>query len=423
MKTRLIFAALTIACLPAVAQPDAEPRWWKGNLHTHSFWSDGNDFPESIVGWYADNGYHFLALSDHNVLSEGERWMPMHTIQERSRGEAFEKYLNRFGEHWVETREHDERREVRLKPFEEYRSLFQRAGEFLLMPAEEVTGSAGNNRAIHINVTNLTDRIDPAEAETVAEVIRITLANAKRQAQASARPIMVHVNHPNYKWGVTAEDLAEVVEERFFEVWNGVDGDNDPGNPAHPSTDEIWDIANTLRIAGMNAPPLFGLANDDSHNYHWLSPRAFPGRAWVQVRARHLTPESILGALERGDFYASTGVTLRSIEFDANTLTIEIEPAEGETYTTEFIGTRQGVSLSGKQRTDAWGNLVETTLDYSGEGPSIGEVLARQTGTRVSYTLAGDELYVRAVITSDAIPDIPSRESQLKKAWTQPVGW
>ncbi|MFN0066994.1 MAG: hypothetical protein ACKVYV_05090, partial [Limisphaerales bacterium] len=32
--------------LPA-AQPPAldPPRWWKGNLHTHSFWSDGDDFP------------------------------------------------------------------------------------------------------------------------------------------------------------------------------------------------------------------------------------------------------------------------------------------------------------------------------------------------------------------------------------------
>ena len=27
----------------------AEARWWKGNLHTHSLWSDGDDFPESIA--------------------------------------------------------------------------------------------------------------------------------------------------------------------------------------------------------------------------------------------------------------------------------------------------------------------------------------------------------------------------------------
>ncbi|MFO0064709.1 MAG: hypothetical protein ACK523_01980, partial [Pirellulaceae bacterium] len=31
---------------------DPPARWWKGNLHTHSFWSDGNDFPEMISEWY-----------------------------------------------------------------------------------------------------------------------------------------------------------------------------------------------------------------------------------------------------------------------------------------------------------------------------------------------------------------------------------
>ena len=43
--------------------------------HTHSLWSDGNGFPEMVADWYKSNGYHFLALSDHNVLSQGERWM------------------------------------------------------------------------------------------------------------------------------------------------------------------------------------------------------------------------------------------------------------------------------------------------------------------------------------------------------------
>ena len=47
------------------------PTYWKGNLHTHSLWSDGDDFPEMIADWYKRHGYHFLTLTDHNVLSEG----------------------------------------------------------------------------------------------------------------------------------------------------------------------------------------------------------------------------------------------------------------------------------------------------------------------------------------------------------------
>jgi hypothetical protein len=50
------------------------PEWFKGNLHTHTFWSDGDEFPEIVVQWYKENGYDFLALTDHNVILEGERW-------------------------------------------------------------------------------------------------------------------------------------------------------------------------------------------------------------------------------------------------------------------------------------------------------------------------------------------------------------
>ena len=50
--------------------PDEAQVWQKGNLHTHSLWSDGDDFPEMIIQWYKDNDYQFLALSDHNTISK-----------------------------------------------------------------------------------------------------------------------------------------------------------------------------------------------------------------------------------------------------------------------------------------------------------------------------------------------------------------
>jgi hypothetical protein len=234
------------------------------------------------------------------------------------------------------------------------------------------------------------------------------------------------VNHPNYKWGVTAEDLAAVVGERFFEVWNGVDGDNDPGDAQHPSTDQIWDIANTLRIAGLGAPPLYGIATDDSHDYQGNERRSPPFRAWIQVRARRLTPESLIHAVEQGDFYASTGVVLDDVAFDADSrrLSLQIHARPGERFTTRFIGTRRGVSLAGRPRMDAVGKVVETTLDYRAEtGPQIGEVLAEVPGLRPSYRLRGDELYVRAIIVSSRKPEVPSTETEFQQAWTQPVGW
>jgi len=44
-------------------------------------------------------------------------------------------------------------------------------------------------------------------------------------------------------------------------------------------------------------------------------------------------------------------------------------------------------------------------------------------GNLATYRMEGDELYVRAIITSDAQPAVPSKEFPYKRAWTQPVGW
>ena len=43
-------------------------RWYKGNTHTHTLESDGDSTPEEVTRWYQERGYHFLVLSDHNVL-------------------------------------------------------------------------------------------------------------------------------------------------------------------------------------------------------------------------------------------------------------------------------------------------------------------------------------------------------------------
>ncbi len=42
-----------LLCLVPLAAHAAEPtaRWWKGNLHTHSLWSDGDEYPEVITEW------------------------------------------------------------------------------------------------------------------------------------------------------------------------------------------------------------------------------------------------------------------------------------------------------------------------------------------------------------------------------------
>ncbi len=79
---RIIAATLSLLfSAHLISAEDYDTRaWLKGNTHTHSLWSDGNDFPEMIADWYKERGYNFLVLSDHNTLSRGERWMSVADI-------------------------------------------------------------------------------------------------------------------------------------------------------------------------------------------------------------------------------------------------------------------------------------------------------------------------------------------------------
>ena len=108
------------------ADDAGSPRWWKGNLHTHTLWSDGDDFPDMASLWYKEHGYQFLAISDHNVLQHGDVWMRIATM--KGGHVAFDKYLKQFGPRWVESRGQSEKGgpiEVRLKPIGEYRTFVE----------------------------------------------------------------------------------------------------------------------------------------------------------------------------------------------------------------------------------------------------------------------------------------------------------
>src|SRR5947209_14959375 len=116
----LMLLSLLALSLTANAQ---QATWWKGNLHTHTLWSDGDDYPEMVVEWYKTNGYHFLVLSDHNITQEGEKWTPITTNP--ATVVAFDKYLERFGPNWVEQRSMDSTQMVRLKTLREFRRKFE----------------------------------------------------------------------------------------------------------------------------------------------------------------------------------------------------------------------------------------------------------------------------------------------------------
>lgn len=116
---------------------------------------------------------------------------------------------------------------------------------------------------------------------------------------------------------------------------------------------------------------IYGLATDDTHDYEgeYRAERAYPGKGWVMVRAKELTPEAILTALQNGDFYATggMGVYLEDITITDKEYGLPIKASGDLSFTTRFIG-KNGV------------------------------ILKEDTGLTPTYAFTGKEFYVRAKV-------------------------
>ena len=377
MKYLVPLACLVLLVL-ASTEPKPEPRWWKGNTHTHTRWSDGDSPPETVAAWYRERGYAFLVLSDHNVLSTGERWVPLAEGADVPEG--------------AEVREGVEGMELRLATLPELRERFEAPGEFLFIQGEELSADA-EGVPVHVNGLNLAEPIARIERATILETLQASVDAVVAQGERLGRPVLAHVNHPNYRWALSAREIAALQGERFFEVYNGHPYVANAGDAEHPSTERMWDVALTLRLTELDLGLLYGLATDDAHNFRG-DQGALPGRGWIQVRCATLDTGAVIEAMKRGDFYSSSGVELEGVHADGRQLSVALAPTEDETLTTTFIGT------------------LRTAPD------EVGRVLHRTTDDPAVYRFTGEELYVRAKVESsrlDANGDAPAA------AWVQPV--
>jgi hypothetical protein len=327
-----IVPALCVAALLLVAaarRPEAQTpaagtaRWYKGNTHTHTLNSDGDSTPDEVVRWYREHGYNFLVLTDHNYLTSVDGLNAVHGA----------------------------------------------ADKFIVVRGEEVTSTA-SSKAVHVNGLNLESLV---KQSTSASVVTATQENVDGIRRANGVP---HINHPNFTWAMTPDDLMQVQRTRLFEIFNGHPQVNNEGGGGAPGLEEMWDrLLSSGRL-------MYGVAVDDAH--HFKRPgdplASGPGRGWVYVRAERLAPDALVAALERGDFYASTGVELESYEATAQGIRLAVKTTTYSRYRIQFIGSK-------------------------------GRVLFEQTTPTAAYTFKGDESYVRAQVL----------ESNGYKAWTQPV--
>ena len=432
------------------AEPVGEKRFYKGQFHTHTYWSDGSAFPEQAIQFYRDRGYDFLGLSDHNVYAEGRRVKKVGKGDGIVHPEIFKAYRRDFPTSARSVTNADGSVEVVLQPYEKLRELFEKPGEFLLLDAVEATtrvfDADGVEHQVHMNYLNV-----PGVPEyirkcgtkcSVSQRISETRMAVESFARDKGREAMFVLNHPVWRWyDVSPEDLVANPEVRFFEVCNG-------GSPFAPgkglptdgfATDRFWDVVNAFR-ARRGQPLLYGVGSDDTHSYfgtagHVPGIHCLPYNAWCLVRSGALTADALIRAMNAGDFAACEGVQPEDFTFDnaSGTLSVSVAGKKNLCRTIQFIVTKRDFSEKpvrtvaiepfdapdGKRRTYARKINVY-------DGKTIGCVVKKVSGgigeaVSASYTLAPDDLYVRARILSPERPAASAfQHPKVHVAWTQP---
>lgn len=318
---RIAFLLFSVVCaVPVFSQ---SLNWYKGNTHTHTLNSDGDSTPADVVKWYRENRYNFLFLTDHEYVNNVEA-------------------LN---------------------------GVYGKMGSFIVLSGQEVTDSY-DRKPYHMNALGASKVVMPNKRPGAVETLQ---KNIDDVVEAGG---VAQLNHPNFGWALTAEQLISLQNYTLLEIHNGHPLVNNLGGGGLPGAEALWDAVLS------SGKLVFGVADDDSHFFKRIGdPTApTPGQGWIYVRAAELTPAAILSSLRKGDFYASTGVELSDYQVSDRQIQINVKQAGTSKYTIRFIG--RG-----------------------------GRVLSESITSPAVYSIKGDEGYVRAKII----------ESNGKMAWTQPV--
>ncbi len=240
----------------------APGRFWRGNLHTHSTRSDGCLEPAEVCRRYRDEGYDFLALTDH--------------------------FVGRYGYPITDTR-----------PF--------RAPGFTTLPGAELhSGAMENGELWHILAVGLPEDFTPPDVPDFRAGPGQETGPALA-ARAVAAGAFVAVAHPQWS-GLTLADARSLSAAHAVEIYNHgcAMGCERPDGAA---------LADLLLTEGRR---LTLIATDDAH---FTEPDHFGG--WVMVKAEENEPEALLAALKRGDFYASQGPELRRVALEGDWIELE----------------------------------------------------------------------------------------------------
>jgi hypothetical protein len=320
------FLAYSVWCQQFEVPDWGGMRWYKGNTHSHSDLSDGDSPSVEITAWYKAHGYDFVVITDSDHMLA-----------------AHPGPIDLGAPRLV-------------------------TGSLLLVPGVQLSDRY-LTKPVFVGALNVPCFVKRAGGSTIVDMLQRDVSAVR---DAGAVPV---VCHPNKASALDQETLLAVSGYSLLEIFNGDYTVQNDGIGGSPSVEQMWDY---LLSAGRRA---YGIAADDAHCFNGACyPPIYPGTGWVAVRARSLNADEIFRNLDRGLFYASTGVVLEDVLVEAHRIAIKIVQEQGSTCSTEFIG-------------------------------AGGKVLLQTTANPADYKLAGGESYVRARVT----------DSSGRRAWVQPV--
>jgi hypothetical protein len=277
----------------ASAPVRAPSGWLKGQLHSHTGRSpDSRTDPAEVAAWYAARAYDFLVITDHGVVTEVEAPPGLLVL----RGVELTQNL---------------------------RSC-------------EPPPARGDACLLHVNALFVRSTAALLDFDGPPGATRLDLY-ARAVERGLALGGLVQLNHPNFHHAADAPLVVSLARRGvgLVEIENRAVDSGNEGDATHPSTEALWDAA---LAAGAR---VFGTATDDAHHYgdadrvRARGGTAYTGdRGFVMVRAER-SEASIRDAIERGDFYGTTGLVLRRV--DVTDVALELA-TDGATATFELIG-------------------------------------------------------------------------------------
>ncbi len=236
----------------------------KGGLHCHTTRSDGKGDPADVIRLHHENGYDFLAITDH-------------------RNYNYENYAPEIP--------------ITILPGMEFDNTFERSKGF---------------RCFH------TVCIGPAKEDGNGYEQDQRLESGKAKNQEEYQPYLdeIHANgnltvycHP--EWSSTPARYFENLKGNFaMEIWN---------SGCVLSCDMDKDAAYWDEILGQGKV-IYGVATDDGHGMHQHC------NGWVMVRAEN-NINAILAALKDGKFYSSCGPEIYDFYVKDGKAVVECSPA------------------------------------------------------------------------------------------------